>query len=322
MCRYKSIDGLVFILSECFDSARDLRLGTIQRQESARSLKSMLKFDREFILPDYKVNLMERRKILIATKTYPSISQKYRETVCTAGVLLDEREHPLQWIRIYPIRFRQLDFDKRFPRWSIINAKIERSDKDYREESYRIDDDSIEIVRKINTNQNWEERKRLILPLQFQSIQNIQDLGKSLGIIKPKQIVRYYCNKTERDWNPKQQAILDQTDLFEPSVNLEKIPYQFGYKFIDDADKKHNYSISDWEISELYRKSRDSSNGNTLEEREEEGKCKVRDKLERDFLSTKDLYFIVGNLKNHPKAFMIIGIFYPPLLKGEQLSLF
>ncbi len=62
---------------------------------------------------------MERRKILIATKTYPSISTKYQETVCTAGVLLDDDEKPVQWIRIYPIRFRQLDFDKRYPRWSI-----------------------------------------------------------------------------------------------------------------------------------------------------------------------------------------------------------
>ncbi|MEH2116225.1 hypothetical protein [Nostoc sp.] len=72
---------------------------------------------------------MERRKILIATKTYPSISTKYQETVCTAGVLLDDDEKPVQWIRIYPIRFRQLDFDKRYPRWSIVSAKIEKMTK-------------------------------------------------------------------------------------------------------------------------------------------------------------------------------------------------
>ena len=58
---------------------------------------------------------METRKILIATKTYPSISTKYQETVCTAGILLSEEENPLQWIRIYPIRYRYLDFDKRYP---------------------------------------------------------------------------------------------------------------------------------------------------------------------------------------------------------------
>lgn len=98
---------------------------------------------------------MERRKILIATKTYPSISTKYRETVCTAGVLLDDNENSLEWIRIYPIRFRQMSFDRQYPRWSIISAKIERNEKDYREESFRIDDSSIEILRKIDNKNNW-----------------------------------------------------------------------------------------------------------------------------------------------------------------------
>jgi hypothetical protein len=39
------MDGLVFILSECFGSARDLRLETLQREENAGSLKLMLKFE-------------------------------------------------------------------------------------------------------------------------------------------------------------------------------------------------------------------------------------------------------------------------------------
>ncbi|MEO1427608.1 MAG: hypothetical protein AAFV71_00815 [Cyanobacteria bacterium J06633_8] len=102
---------------------------------------------------------MQRRKILIVTKTYPSISRTYKETVCTAGVLLSDDEKPIQWIRIYPIRFRSLDLDKRYPRWSVISAEIERNTKDYREESFRINDLSIEIVRNINTKDNWKERK-------------------------------------------------------------------------------------------------------------------------------------------------------------------
>ena len=94
---------------------------------------------------------MERSSILITTKTYPSISKKYRETVCTAGILLNENYQQLEWIRIYPIRYRQLDFDKRYPRWSIISACIEKNDKDSRPESYRIDDSSINVIRKIGT---------------------------------------------------------------------------------------------------------------------------------------------------------------------------
>ncbi|GCL44876.1 hypothetical protein [Microcystis aeruginosa] len=264
---------------------------------------------------------METRKILIATKTYPSISTKYQETVCTAGILLSEEENPLQWIRIYPIRYRYLDFDKRYPRWAIVSAKIKRNDQDYRPESFKIDDNSLEIIRKIDTTNNWQERKSLVLSLQFRSIADIQAQGKSLGIIKPKSIERFFSKKTSREWNQKQQTVLNQLDLFEPNIDLEKIPYQFVYQFTDEDNVPHKYSISDWEIMELYRKCRDRSQLLGLEA-EQYALEKVRQKLEDDFLESKDLYFIVGNLKNHAKSFMIIGLFYPPLVKFNQMELF
>jgi hypothetical protein len=264
---------------------------------------------------------METRKILIATKTYPSISTKYQETVCTAGILLSEEENPLQWIRIYPIRYRYLDFDKRYPRWAIVSAKIKRNDQDYRPESFRIDDNSLQIIRKIDTTNNWQERKSLVLSLQFRSIADIQAQGKSLGIIKPKSIERFFSKKTSREWNQKQQAVLNQLDLFEPNIDLEKIPYKFFYQFTDEDNVPHKYSISDWEIMELYRKCRDRSQLSGLEA-EQYALEKVRQKLEDDFLESKDLYFIVGNLKNHAKSFMIIGLFYPPLVKFNQMELF
>ncbi|MEM9542371.1 MAG: hypothetical protein AAGA60_23120, partial [Cyanobacteria bacterium P01_E01_bin.42] len=146
---------------------------------------------------------MESRKILIATKTYPSISTKYKETVCTAGILLDDEERPLQWIRIYPIRYRYLDFDKRYPRWAIIQAKIERNPKDYRSESFRIEDESLQIVRTIGTDRDWEERKSFVLPLKFSSTKGIQEQEKSLGIIKPKSFEKYFHKKTDREWSKK-----------------------------------------------------------------------------------------------------------------------
>lgn len=267
---------------------------------------------------------MERRKILIATKTYPSISTKYEETVCTAGVLLDDNDKPLQWIRIYPIRFRSLEIDKHYPRWSIISAEIEKNPKDNREESYRINDDSIKIIRKIDTSNNWEERKSFVLlqNLEFQSIEDIKHHKKSLGIIKPKSIKRYYCKDDDREWTDKQQAVLDQLNLFKDPVDLEKIPYRFYYNFISQDGTNHNFSIIDWEIPQLYRKCRDDCKKSTYQEREQEALEKVRQKLEDEFMSKKDLYFIVGNQQRYPEVFMIIGLFYPPKIESVQLKLF
>ncbi|MGM3307359.1 hypothetical protein ACSQ6I_15520 [Anabaena sp. WFMT] len=267
---------------------------------------------------------MERRKILIATKTYPSISMKYEEVVCTAGVLLDDNDKPLQWIRIYPIRFRSLEIDKHYPRWSIISAEIEKNPKDNREESFRINDESITILGKIDTSNNWEERKSLVLldNLEFQSIEDIKKQGKSLGIIKPKSIKKYYYKDDTREWSKKQQAVQNQLNLFKKPVDLEKIPYKFYYNFVSYDDSNHNLSIIDWEIQQLYRNSRNASTKSIQQEREQEALEKVRQKLEDEFMNKKDLYFIVGNQQRYPDSFMIIGIFYPPKLKFEQMNLF
>ncbi len=48
-------------------------------------------------------------KVLIAVKTYPTLSRKYTELVCTAGFRDDG-----SWIRIYPSPFRFLATDQRY----------------------------------------------------------------------------------------------------------------------------------------------------------------------------------------------------------------
>jgi hypothetical protein len=264
---------------------------------------------------------MNSRKILVVTKTYPSISQRYGETVCTAGILLNEQEEPQQWIRIYPVRYRDLEFEKKYPKWGIIQASIERNHKDYRPESYRIDDTSIKVLRKIGTEHGWRERKQYVSSLIFNSIDEIKSQEKSLGMIRP-DVYGYVAEKTDREWPNTQQAILDQGDFLRgenPFSDLEKIPYKFSYRFRDISGHDHKCSIIDWEIAQLYRKMRDRSRGITLEQREAEALEKVRIKLEDKFQS-KDLYFLMGNLKSHKNSFVIIGLMYPPIIKVEQLS--
>jgi len=53
-----------------------------------------------------------RKKILITVKTYPTLSKKYDELVCTAGI--DEHGN---WYRLYPIPFRKIDYDKRYKKY-------------------------------------------------------------------------------------------------------------------------------------------------------------------------------------------------------------
>ena len=43
----------------------------------------------------------EKQRILVTVKPYPTLSRKYGETVCTAGIREDGT-----WVRIYPVPFR------------------------------------------------------------------------------------------------------------------------------------------------------------------------------------------------------------------------
>ena len=46
---------------------------------------------------------MERKRIYITVKAYPTLSEKHDELVCTAGICEDG-----SWIRLYPLPFRKL----------------------------------------------------------------------------------------------------------------------------------------------------------------------------------------------------------------------
>jgi len=270
---------------------------------------------------------MTSRKILITAKTYPSISKKYREIVCTAGILLNDDESPIGWIRLYPVRFRDLKFEFRYKKYQIISVDIVKNPKDNRPESFRPNDETIQIIRQIPPGpKGWSERKKFILPFQFSSTQEIYSQGQSLGIIRPKSILKTYFEKDDREHSEDKLAVLDQLDIFEqesmPS-KLEKIPYKFGYEFIDEDGKSHRFSVIDWEISQLYRKCRDSSHQPSTQAREEEAVRKVLQKLES--FRARDLHFIVGNQQRFQESFMIIGLFFPPVVQymeadHEQMS--
>ena len=73
---------------------------------------------------------MAKTRVLIAVKTYPTLSLKYDELVCTAGFLEDG-----SWIRIYPVPFRKLD--SRYKKWQWIELDLVKNESDSRKESFR-----------------------------------------------------------------------------------------------------------------------------------------------------------------------------------------
>lgn len=100
---------------------------------------------------------MSKTRVLVTVKTYPTLSQKYDELVCTAGFQEDG-----SWIRIYPVPFRKLD--TQYKKWQWIELDLVKNEEDPRKESYRpCNYEDITLGEFIDTKNKWEERKKYAL---------------------------------------------------------------------------------------------------------------------------------------------------------------
>lgn len=276
---------------------------------------------------------MERKRIYILVKTYPTISEKYSELVCTAGVLEDG-----SWIRLYPIPFRLLNDDQKYPKYTWIEVNVERNIKDFRPESYRPDISTLSVETK-QSRVDWDERRRIVFKNKqvYTNLQALITEAKSpahisLAVFKPTEILDFAIEPDDRDWDPKKLASLHmqskQMNLFKTIEEIEeefrvvqKIPYKFSYIFKDDSGKKSKMMIEDWEIGMLYLNCLKRANNN-----EAVAISKVKEKYFNFFLK-RDLYFFLGTTKKFHNVsrnpFIIIGVFYPPFSQcNQQISLF
>ena len=274
----------------------------------------------------------DRKRIYITVKTYPTISEKYAELVCTAGILEDGT-----WMRIYPIPFRQLSDEQKYPKYAWINVDVEKNPTDFRVESYRPDLSSL-ITETKPKKADWNERRRIILQngMVYTNLSEIISKAKnekiSLVTFKPTKILDFIVEPDNPEWDPKKLENLQmrsrQFDLFKSAEEIEeefrvvkKIPYKFSYRFEDDSGKKSKLMIEDWEIGMLYLKCLNRADGN-----EEVAINQVKQKFMEEF-AKRDIYFFLGTTLEHhyisKNPFIIIGVFYPPKLPpNEQMSLF
>jgi hypothetical protein len=152
---------------------------------------------------------------------------------------------------------------------------------------------------------------------------------KSLATLKPGQIIKFVIERQEREWKPAWRDYLLQYNLFDLDEKgegkqrsvISKLPYKYSYEFLSEGDKKpRKLMIEDWEIGALYWNCLRRCGGD-----ENEANRLVKAKYFEEFCFQKDLYLFLGTTQAHhfsPSPFIIIGVFFPPKLEAEQLSLF
>jgi hypothetical protein len=271
---------------------------------------------------------MAKTKVLITVKTYPAISKKYEELVCTAGFLEDGT-----WIRIYPIQFRKKSYNQQYSKYQWIELDLVKNKEDVRPESYRpvSHDTEINIVGEIKPDGNtWAERRPIVLKKVYDNLSQLiaeaknKTICTSLAVFKPAKVIDFIWEEVEREWSQDKIAQFQQLNLFQNVDDkkfevVKKLPYKFSFIYEDIEGKRSKTMIEDWETGELYWNCLRRHDGNELKACQD-----VRKKYFVDFSMTKDLHFFLGTSKVHhfvgKNPFLIIGTFHPK--KIEQLSLF
>ncbi len=273
---------------------------------------------------------MDKERILITVKTYPTLSGKYGETVCTAGVREDGT-----WLRLYPVPFRRLDEKEQYHKYDWIECRLQRNKSDPRPESFRpIDQSELIAVDHMSTEQGWRERRRLLLETcdVFTRLSDLIEGAKenrlSLAAFKPTRLLdfRWEAEK-DRNWNDakleEMRARYNQGDLFDDETwrktfkVIPKLPYSFLYRFEDDTGRESKLQILDWEIGGLFWNCLRSAGGD-----EPAALHKVKQKYWDEFI-TKDLHFYLGTTQQFhfraPNPWVIVGVLPIPHQMQNEL---
>lgn len=257
-------------------------------------------------------------KVLITVKTYPTLSGKYDELVCTAGFREDG-----SWIRIYPIPFRKKSYNEQYKKYDWIEVDLVKNDSDFRPESYRpyAHSSELKIVGHVDTAHNWEHRKKICLGKIYYNLTELiaeaknKNICTSLAVLKPTEIVDFIAEPVKREWDNDKLDKLNQLNLFETNSQgkfevVKKLPYKFRFIFKDNHGTESKMMIEDWETGQLYWNCLAKHEGN-----EQKAIADVRKKYFDDFAKTKDLHFFLGTTQLHHyvslNPFIIIGTFQP-----------
>ena len=272
---------------------------------------------------------IQKERILVTVKTYPTLSTTYGETVCTAGVREDG-----SWVRLYPVPFRRLGDKEQYSKYDWLECSLIRHDSDHRPESYRpVDNSELQPVAHVDTADRWRERRRILLDNARvydrldEVITAAKENGTSLCVFKPTKVERLVWKQEESEWDRSKleamRRIRDQLTFFDDDSwrktfrVIPKLPYAFYYRFSDVTGRPSEPRILDWEIGALYWNCFNSSNGD-----EDMALEKVAQKYYEQFTTTNLHFFLGTTLRWHfaaPNPWLIVGVF--PIPHDDRLTL-
>ena len=183
--------------------------------------------------------------LVILGRACPEPLKDGRVTVCLGGW-----SDTYGFIRIYPTRA-----DTRWKNWDVVRVEVEKNPQDTRDESWKIAgsrgewdslSDRVEVVGKVDSR---DQRRNLIGNLTDSCVNVINDARRSLGIIRPEEILRTYFAENDhysRNW---QLGLPGLTEL--DGVKLKRdFPYepriQYRCPECQTLTRSHDMQVLEW----------------------------------------------------------------------------
>jgi hypothetical protein len=276
--------------------------------------------------------LGKRARVLITVKASPEPSKTYGDTVCVAGVRLDE-DGSGTWVRIYPVAFRHLDSELKFKKFEIIEVDLMRSAKDGRSESYRPNWETLTRQERNGEFKVYPAAARgpilekLLGPTMCELRAGVEaDLNaQSLGLVEVRELkpLRF---ENHGPWTDAQiasmTAYMRQPDLFgevdkTPALIPPRYKVHYDYFCMSAACKGHKPRILDMELSALQHKFRFKSDAELKEI--------ITQKFHTEMWNRRvRTYFFVGNFGDivKRKNFSVLGIYRPERATDYATTLF
>ena len=229
--------------------------------------------------------------LIILGRAVPEIMKNGRTTVCTAGY-----SKTRGFVRIYPTKYTSP-----LTRWSIVKVPVERNSRDTRGESWKIQgskrdwdrlDKKIQVVGELKRS----DRLSLLANLTDGCVKDINDIRRSLGIVKPIIKKCYFCS--EENYDPVLQTVLFGPPPPKTKKQYRDIPKIEYFCSKCKAKNPHDQTVLEWGFYEWFRKHPD----------------KIDQVWENALIYSPkhEIFFLVGNMLRYRNAFLIISILRLP----------
>jgi hypothetical protein len=236
--------------------------------------------------------------LVILGRACPEPLKDGRVTVCLGGW-----SHTYGFVRIYPTRP-----DMKWRNWDIVKVEVERNERDTRAESWKIAgskgewDTLAQKVEKVGHLSSGDKRRNMVANLADECVNTINDANRSLGIVKPAEILDTYFAENPEYNQLFQIGLPGMTELGSVKVKRD-FPYEprVRYRCPSCRAKQgyHDQKVLEWGFYEWFRKNPDKK------EQVWENAHFGRD--------DREIYLFVGNQAAHRTSFLIVSVLRVPV---------